>query len=240
MPISPDQHSPSWDGGSARGDFEQGGGTLGRALGEGFRGIVSGITDALNGVFSTGSIFAGIGKYAKQVRDGQEDLNSRTDLLGVLMDYGSAYSSTSFTGTGLVPFESQIGPMRNVSLVSGGGLRFGDKGLWDIRVHLTMSWVAVLSNKVQVSVVVYNPQGAEFSRQTSQDANSGNHTHTIVMSVVVPEEGYFVRVHVENNASTREVPRGPRWSRIVAQHISREVEGRWNRGSESSDSNDFN
>lgn len=238
MPISPDQHSPSWDGREARGDFESGGGTLGRALGEGFRGIVTGITDALNGVFSSGSIFAGIGKYAKTVRDGQENLNNRQDLLGILMDYGSVYNSSRHTGQGFVPFTSQIGPMRNVSVHSGGGLQLNDKGLWDIRIHLTISWVLVLT-KVQVSAIVYNKYGVEFSKQTSQEDTGANHTHVIVMSVVVPEPGYYVRVHVDNLAPGREVPRGPQWSRMVAQHISREVEGRWNRGSESSDNNDF-
>lgn len=245
MPISPDQHSPSWDGREARGDFESGGGTLGRALGEGFRGIVTGITDALNGVFSSGSIFAGIGKYAKTVRDGQQDLNDRTDLLSPLLDYGSVTSPAEprLHGNGRINFTKQLGPMRGVEVYTNnddswtyGGLRLLDKGLWDIYCQVTIDQI-VLNLDLQfryVDLDVHRPDGSLYSTQRHIVNSDSRHSATIVTSVVIPEPGYRVLAYVRLGTDRRGVLSGPMYNRLTAQHISREVDGNWFKGNEKS------
>lgn len=209
---------------------------IGNALAQGFQNVVNGIGDALRGIFSAGGIFSKIGRAGQEFRDGQEDLKNRQDLLSPLLDYGSAYLPTSQTGKGKLRLNQQLGPARGVRILRDGGMQLLDKGLWDIRLHLTISWVVILSDGVAITLRVYSPSGNLYSQQTSQQKTSATHSHTIVMSVVVPAPNYKVEVWVDDLAGTREIPQGPRWSRLVAQHISREVDGGWNRGNENSSS----
>lgn len=212
-----------------------------------FGGVIEKIGQALMGI-TQGGMFSTIDDASTRIIDGQEALNDRTDLLSPLLDYGSVTmpSGQPFTGTGVLPFTRQVGPMRNVSVrtAGGGGLTFGDKGLWDIRLQATGSWVITGgTTQVQVSLIVYTPNGDWYSEQRTMFAissgdlikNSGEQTHVIVSSVVVPEAGYYVRARVALNSSTRKFLGGPMWSRLTAQHISREVEGNWDDGGESSD-----
>ncbi|WP_155895065.1 hypothetical protein [Corynebacterium vitaeruminis] len=213
-------------------------------------GIANAITMGLQGIF-TGltSGFSSIAGSVKPIVDGQLSLDSRIDLLSPLLDYGAVTmpDGQPFTGTGKLPFSVQIGPMRNVEKSGTDGLKLLDAGLWDIRLHAQASWVAAQSARCEVDLVVTAPDGSEFSRQSSIDvreatanlvnpiSNSGEHVHTIVSTVVVPAAGYTVHAHVVANAPTRRFYGGPRWSRLVAQHISREVNGNWADGSGTSD-----
>lgn len=191
-----------------------------------FNGIVSGITNALSG----------LGDDMQWVKDGQEALNGRTDLLDPLLDYGSCSmpSGEPFTGTGFLPFNRQIGPSRNVTF-QNGSMVLGAKGLWDLRLHATASWIKLLTSQLEVRLNVYSPDGSVFSRQIARARNDESHTITIVSSIVVPEPGYFVRAFVQTAAPTRNWLGGPAWSRMTVQHISYETEGNFFTGSETSD-----
>lgn len=212
-----------------------------------FGGVIDKIGQALMGI-TQGGMFSTIDEATLRITDGQEALNDRTDLLSPLLDYGSVTmpSGQPFSGTGVLPFTRQVGPMRNVTVrtAGGGGLTFGDKGLWDIRLQATGSWVVTTgTTQVQVALIVYTPEGNWYSEQRTMFAissgdlikNSGEQTHVIVSSVVVPAAGYYVRGRVTLNAGTRKFLGGPMWSRLTAQHISREVDGNWDDGGETSD-----
>ena len=215
----------------------------GNARGSLVGNILGGIANALAGVFDIGSIFAPIGQVMETYRDGQETLNDRTDLLSPLLDYGSVCmpAGMRFAGRGALPYSQQIGPMRGVSIAYdnsnyGAGLSLGDKGLWDIRLQVTASWVRILDAKFEVVLDVYPPDSwYPFSQQRAILTSEHEQTVTIVSSVVVPEPGYNVIPSVISNAGSRRVLGGPGWSRLTAQHIARDVDGAWADGSENSD-----
>lgn len=215
---------------------------LGDGLASGLGGIVDGIGNSLRGI-AQGGIFSGLDHAAETIRDNQETLNTRTDLLSPLLDYGSVYmpAGLRITGTGPLPYRQQIGPMRGVSIryantSPGAGLSLDDVGLWDIRLQVTASWVRVLTSKFEVALNVYGPRGGSvFSQQKAIFMSEHEQTVTIVSSVVIDEPGYYAIPWVRTNASTRQVLGGPGWSRLTAQHITRDVDGSWGDGSENSD-----
>lgn len=191
-----------------------------------FNEFVSGIASAL-GL---------LGDDMQWVRDGQEALNNQADLLDPLLDYGSCSmpSGEPASGTGFLPFNRQIGPSRNVTF-ENNGMTLESKGLWDLRLHATASWIKLLSSQLEVRLNVYHPDGSVYSRQIGRALSSESHTLTIVSSVVVPEPGYYVKAYVQTAAGTRSWLGGPAWSRMTAQHISYETEGNFFTGSETSD-----
>lgn len=215
---------------------------LGNGIAAGVGGVVDGIANSFRGI-AQGGIFSGLDHAAETIRDGQERLNDRTDLLSPLLDYGSVCmpAGLRITGTGPLPYRQQIGPMRGVSVryagtSPGAGLSLDDVGLWDIRLQVTASWVRILTSKFEVALNVYAPNGGTpFSQQKAIFMSEHEQTVTIVSSVVVDRPGYYAIPWVLTNASTRQVLGGPGWSRLTAQHISHEVDGSWADGSENSD-----
>lgn len=199
-----------------------------------FLNIVSGIGQALmagiSGAANTiGSLFDIFHKSGKQIRDGQRDLNDRTDLLSPLLDYCSV-SSDPGSGEHRVsnnrfPFNYQIGPSRGVTTMGDGRLRLDDKGLWDLRAMITASW-KVTNDQIQVFLRVIKPDGglhSVYSEQGYYMKTSNNVTMTLVSSVVIPEPGYFVDMYIIGPGD-RGYWVGPKWNRLTVQHISREVE----------------
>lgn len=221
---------------SALGGIDAFGGGLGDALGKGFTGLIQGIGDALRGIFEPGGIFSPVGEAAQQIRDGQLDLNGRVDLLSPIQDYGSVFmpAGREIKGPRTLPFTEQLGPMRGCSK-SSMGIRLDDIGLWDIRAQITVSWVRIVTSDVNWRVIVYRPNGTIYSQQLSSLSGNGNMTGTIVSSVVIDTPGCYVEVKMDYIGTGRGILGGPGWTRLVAQHISRKVDGEWARGTEKSD-----
>lgn len=156
-----------------------------------------------------------------QISDGQLELSDRLELLSPLLDYCSVStppgSGDARKGTGRIPFNFQIGPKRNVSLVEDA-LRLEEPGLWDLRAMVTASWVAV-GSELRAYLRVLRPDGTIFSEQGHYVSTTSSQTLTLVSSVVVPEPGYFVDVWV-TSAGTRGWWTGPQWTRLTVQRIS--------------------
>ena len=95
-------------------------GGIGKAFQDGLKGLTGGL----------GGIFGAIVGAGKEVRDGQDELTHRSDLLSPLLDYCSVStppgSGDALKGTGLVPFTYQIGPRR-------GATRWAGVSAWTIR-----------------------------------------------------------------------------------------------------------
>lgn len=214
-----------------------------------FSNIVTGFANAIRGAFDSsinvGSWFGEVKEAMGYVRDSQEDLNNRTDLLSPLLDYCSVYARLDDRGharfgVGKMPFTEQIGPSRNVAVAGvdspfKGDLTLKDKGLWNIDAHVMPSWTGLGNdNNLKVTVRVRNPlpDGSVFSEQTAVEKTNNVTTINISSSVMVPGPGYTVQVYVEQCGSSRGVYGGPKWSRLTVQHISRSVEQ--NSGGESS------
>lgn len=203
-------------------------------------GLFGGFLDVLNGLAPPAWLPDTAVRAAQHVKDGQESLNSRADLLSPLLDYCSAYAPPNDRdharfGAGRMPFTQQIGPSRNVQVTSDGRLKLLDRGLWDIRAQVVVSWISVFGNAdIRVGVRVLRPDGSVFSQQTMIEKTTNITSFTVVSSVVVDEPGYFVEVYVEQLDSGRGVFGGPKWSRLTVQHISRDLKN--NTGAESSTS----
>lgn len=216
--------------GNAKGNFYT------EALG----GVFKGITDFISGAQSSlPDWLPGPAKdFAFSVRDGQESLNDRTDLLSPLLDYCSAYAPPNNNnharfGPGRMPFTSIIGPSRNVEVTPSGGMKLLDKGIWDIRAQVTVSWTSIIADgDVRVGIRVLRPDGSIFSQQTMIEKTTNITSFTIVSSVAVRDPGYVVEVWVERMDSGRGVFGGPQWSRLTVQHITRQLDN--HDGSESS------
>ena len=192
-------------------------GGIGKAFHDGLNGLTGGLT----------GIFGSIVGAGKTVRDGQDELTHRADLLSPLLDYCSMStppgSGDALKGAGLVPFTYQIGPRRGATPV-GGRIRLEDQGLWDLRAMVTTSWI-VAGSEARAYLRVLKPDGKTiFSEQGHFTSTLSSQTLTLVSSVVVPEPGYLVDVWV-TAASARGWWTGPQWTRLSAQHISRSVEG---------------
>ena len=189
-------------------------------------GLLGGIADALRGIFNPSGAFADVGRAAKEIRDGQLELNGRTDLLSPLLDYGSCFApddNTRLHGSGYINFSRQIGPMRGCR-VEGDRLVLEDKGLWDIRAHVSMDALfSVAKDYALISLRVFRPDGSPYSEQISAIGEVQTTSTTIVSSVVVPEPGYYIRVYVNQSSRNRGILAGPSWSRLTAQHISRDT-----------------
>lgn len=243
MGVDLSRSTPAAGGGSMLDRIGSESGGLGAALGQGFSGLIGGIGNALRGIFTPGGLFAPVGEAAQEIRDGQLDLESRTDLLSPLLDSGTCFfpAESSMTGNGLVPLTKQLGPVRNVELLrtQGGGFKFLDVGFWTIDVQITVdnSWGEVLigSGVFEVTIQVFRPNGSLFSEQAGRLSHINPTTMTLVSSVVVENPGSYVKVRLSRMHSARKVLGGPKWSRMTVQHLSREVNGNWAKGNENSE-----
>ena len=204
-------------------------GGIGKAFQDGLKGLTGGL----------GGIFGSIVGAGKEVRDGQDELTERADLLSPLLDYCSMStppgSGDALKGTGRVPFSYQIGPSRGATPVDGM-IRLDDQGLWDLRAMVTASWIAVAGGNLRAYLRVMRPDGTIFSEQGFYASTTSSQTMTLVSSVVVPEPGYYVDVWAVA-APTRGWWTGPQWTRLSVQHISRDVTGGTG-GEESSEGGD--
>ncbi|QDM56039.1 hypothetical protein SEA_SLEEPYHEAD_24 [Rhodococcus phage Sleepyhead] len=164
-------------------------------------------------------------KLGLGMRDGQEDLNERTDLLSPLLDYGSAYANTvaGLFNKGQVGFTNKVGPMQGCHL-SNGRIVFDDQGLWDIRCQLWIDYITrPISGMVEWEIRVLDPAGQVFSRQKTRLETNDIWSSTNITSVVVPTPGYQVQIFITEMAPGRGALGGPAFNRLSVQHISRKT-----------------
>lgn len=209
---------------------------LGQAIGGAFNGMMSGIGNALRGVFDSDGVFAPIGRAAQEIRDGQQDIAHRVDLIDSVLNYGTSFikANKNISGSQVLPFTEQLGPMKGVE-VGGNGLVLRNKGLWDLRAQVTVSFTAsILFQGVGVIMEIKKPSGEIYSTLRNQVSSSEITSLTLVGSVVVPDPNYTVTLRVDQVIG-RGVLGGPTWSRLTAQQISNEMSGRWRTGAEESD-----
>ncbi|MBY6385451.1 hypothetical protein HG717_16245 [Rhodococcus erythropolis] len=202
------------------GQFE--GGILGWVL-----NLIGGKIGAL--IADLSQALLGLGNFAdpnmNAIRDGQLDLNHRTDLLSPLLDYGSAYANTQagIFNKGQVGFTNQIGPMQGCHLANGR-IVLDSEGLWDIRCQLWIDYIDVLSGMVEWEIRILNTADQLYSRQRTRLDSQDIFSSTNITTVVVPQPGYQVQIFITEMAPGRGAIGGPTLNRLSVQHISRRTD----------------
>ncbi|PCK22790.1 hypothetical protein [Rhodococcus qingshengii] len=202
------------------GQFE--GGILGWVL-----NLIGGKIGAL--IADLAQALLGLGNFAdpnmNAIRDGQLDLNHRTDLLSPLLDYGSAYANTQagIFNKGQVGFTNQIGPMQGCHLANGR-IVLDSEGLWDIRCQLWIDYIDVLSGMVEWEIRILNTADQLYSRQRTRLDSQEIFSSTNITTVVVPQPGYQVQIYITEMAPGRGAIGGPTLNRLSVQHISRSTD----------------
>lgn len=185
----------------------------GNARGSLVGNILGGIANAIRGVFSPGSIFAPIGDAIKPIRDGQLDLEHRTDLLEGVQGYAYAYMSKNINAQWsfsdnwrFLPFDGQLGPAVGARVRSDGRVEMGSAGLWTVYAKIHGRGTSFSGDtSITMRVRVFRPNGNFHSESyvrgtTIGDTGPLNTTFTRpgslvnVFPVVVPGPGYYVRV----------------------------------------------
>lgn len=156
------------------------------------------------------------------IRDGQLDLNNNVELLSPLLDYGSGYMPNNKSGTGLVPYTEQIGPMQKCHLANGG-IVFDDVGLWDIRAQVYRS-TALANVRADWEIRVYRPDNTLFSVMQAGKQGDYSFSDTNITSVVVDAIGFYVQVHVTSMGGSAYLYGGASRNRLTVQHISRRTD----------------
>jgi len=185
--------------------------------------IFKGIADALGGLFGGQSGPLG------QISDGQVDLIDQVELISPLLDYGAVSTPPGggdiMHGSGRIPFSYAIGAHRGVTL-EDNSIRLDDIGVWDLRCQVTTSWTGnPLAQDVKVWLQVLRPDNTVFSQQAHYVSTMKSVTVPIVTAVMVKETGYRVVVWVWTQDGNRGWWRGPEWTRLIAQHITRDTTG---------------
>ncbi|MFJ7622751.1 hypothetical protein ACIQYZ_28550 [Rhodococcus erythropolis] len=202
------------------GQFE--GGILGWVL-----NLIGGRIGAL--IADLAQALLGLGNFAdpnmNTIRDGQLDLNKRTDLLSPLLDYGSAYANTQagIFNKGQVGFTNQIGPMQGCHLANGR-IVLDSEGLWDIRCQLWIDYISALSGMVEWEIRILNTADQLYSRQRTRLDSQDIFSSTNITTVVVPQPGYQVQIFITEMAPGRGAIGGPTLNRLSVQHISRRTD----------------
>ena len=174
---------------------------LGNLLG-GFFGVMTGIFTGVLSVIP--SWFpSGARQFAEQVRDGQEALAGRADLLEGVRGYCAAYQSLNINGEWstnnyrTLPYDAPLGPYKGAHVdETKKGIVFDEEGLWTVWVYAhARSTVFTGNNLCALHINIYRPDGSS-ARYITFDEFTGGEYATVGGSfpVVIPEPGCWIKV----------------------------------------------
>lgn len=182
------------------------------AHGSFFGNIIGGIGSALaagiagigNAVGSWASSFFESGKTVKDVKDGQEKLAGRTDLLEYVRGFCAAYQSVNINSewnifsdnSRYLPYESELGPSKGAHVERGKNIVMDEQGLWLCIVYAhARSTGFGGGNLSAIYVDIVAPDGS-LVRSVTVDMQTGGDYGSIpgVFMVVIPEPGCWIRV----------------------------------------------
>lgn len=150
---------------------------------------------------------AGAGSPAARLSDGMTELNERIDLMTQVSGFGAMIMSQNRTMTGgykVVPFDTPYGPYTEHSVeVDTDNHQFVlSRGTWSVNVLLTVPPHGLLGGVGwhRATVTSYRPDGTEHMNQWL-DWRSGENPHSFFAQVplVVPEDGYTVKIRYQAN-----------------------------------------
>jgi hypothetical protein len=172
-------------------------GGIGSALAAGIAGIGNTIGSWAASFFESGTV-------VKDVKDGQESLMSRTDLLEFVRGYCAAFQSVNVNSewnifgdnSRWLPYESQLGPSKGAHVEKGKNIVLDEAGLWLVVCYAHVRSTGFDgSNLSAIYVDVVRPDGS-LVRSVVVDQTTGGDYGSIpgVFMVVIPEPGCWIRV----------------------------------------------
>lgn len=172
-------------------------GGIGSALAAGIAGIG-------NTIGSWASSFFESGTAVKDVKDGQEALAGRTDLLEYVRGFCAAYQSVNVNSewnilsdnSRYLPYESPLGPSKGAHVEQGKNIVIDEAGLWLCIVYAhARSTVFTGDDLSAIYVDIVAPDGS-LIRSVTVDMQTGAGYGSIpgVFMVVIPEPGCWIRV----------------------------------------------
>ena len=175
-------------------------GGIGSALAAGIAGIG-------NTVGSWAASFFESGTAVKQVRDGQEDLIGRTDLLEGVRGYCAAYQSLNINSEWNVissndrylPYDAPLGPSKGAHVEQGKNIVMDEEGLWLVFVQAHARSTGFGDDGANLSaiyVTIYRPDGTTQVRDVVFDQPNAGNWASVGGSfpVVIPEPGCYIKV----------------------------------------------
>lgn len=244
MGVLVDQSKVPADPSESRGilsQIQEGAEGLGDAMGDGFGGIIGGIGNALSGII-TGGPFAPVESAAQEIRNGQEGLEDRMDLLFGISGYVFSYMTRNISAEWAIfgnnvrkmPFDKQLGPSKNAYVDDDGRVVLDGVGAWLLMVKSHARGSTYGGNAmIQQTVRVRRPDGSVYHTCTD-DASTysssgvvtsakGAGTLLSVFPVVIDEPGCTVDVETWTGA-WRWWDGGYRYSMLAAIRHSTDVE----------------
>lgn len=161
--------------------------------------------------------------------DGQEAAMDLWRRLSPLEEYASAYMSSAeglYQG-GKISFDRMLVGSKGVTHTNGG-FTLNDYGMWRIDCQIWPSNYAVdwgSLDQVQWEVRVYLPDGSLWHRKQRRHIDRDSRPDAVSTTVVVPEVGCRVEVHVTSIAPLRGMRGGADRTHLTVHHINRVVPG---------------
>ena len=190
--------------------IQEGAAGIGGAMSQGFGGLFDGLFGGLINIFN--GVGSGLPwmpseaeKFAGIVRDGQQDLADRADLLEGVRGYCAAYQSVNInsewnvgsSNRRVLPYDAPLGPSKGAHVSDERkGIVFDEEGLWTVWVYAHVrSTLFTGSNLSALYINIYRPSGKSV-RYIIFDEYTGGEYATVGGSfpVVIPEPGCYVHV----------------------------------------------
>lgn len=182
-------------------------GGIGTALQQGISGLV-------NTIGSWAGSFFDAGREVADVKNGQDDIRDRVDLLTGLYGYIFAYMSNNVNGewgsdnTRTLPFDKQLGPAKNAHIDTAGRVVLDGAGAWLILVKAHARGTQYTGNaSVKMVVTIRRPDGSQYHQTIDHNTTlidaglagsitKGAATITSIFPVVIDTPGSTVSVQV--------------------------------------------
>lgn len=190
--------------------IQEGAAGIGGAMSQGFSGLFDGLFGGLINIFN--GLGSGLpwmpnkaAEFAGIVRDGQEDLAGRADLLEGVRGYCAAYQSLNINGEWstnnyrTLPFDAPLGPSKGAHVDDAKkGIVFDEPGLWTVWAYAHARSTLFTGNDLcALNINIYRPDGTSV-RYITFDEMVGTNYGTVGGSfpVVIPEPGCWIKADV--------------------------------------------
>lgn len=172
-------------------------GGIGKAIQAGIAGAANTVGAFFEDIFTAGSV-------VKDVKDGQEKLAGRADLLEFVRGFCAAYQSVNVNSewnifsdnSRYLPYDAPLGPSKGAHVEAGKNIVLDEAGLWLVVVYAHAQSTSFSGGNLSaVYIDVVGPDGDLVRSVTVDIPTAGNYGSIPgVFLVPIPEPGCWIRV----------------------------------------------